>query len=190
MMMKKAMVFIGVFLLITSTLQAGFYAVYGGSVSGHEDCQFHFIVIYDDKDTPEVEDDVRVASDWISECQEASFPKSAHGLIQNEKNADDSSPRMKEGTITTPDNADTAFSTLSEGMTLYLDPTAQQLKIEIDNVALLSGFITNSVGAIVANLSFEFSSNTVDVSYLSPGTYILRILGDDDNVYMKQFVVE
>ncbi|MFN2424777.1 MAG: T9SS type A sorting domain-containing protein, partial [Cryomorphaceae bacterium] len=88
-----------------------------------------------------------------------------------------------------PDYSSEEFSVSSQSVTLYPNPATQEISIDIQSANPISGFITNNLGVIIKNLSFEDGLNSINVSDMSSGNYILRVLGDDDKIYVEQFVV-
>lgn len=189
--MKKLVIIplfvLGLLLSGSSSTVARPYSVFGGFIPVGP-CTFYFIIIYDDNGTPtDPTDDVRLASGWISDCPGG--PNSTNGLIQNDNDETDALFPSLSG-LSEPGDDLEEFAPASESMTLYPNPATQEINIALQSAQPVSGFITNTLGVIIKNLSFGDDLSIINVSDMSPGNYVLRILGDDDKIYVEQFVVQ
>lgn len=188
--MKKSVIIplfvLGLLLSGSSSTYARPYAVFAGFVSAPGPCKFYFVVIWDDMNTPNPTDDVRLASGWISSCP-GGTPDGNNGMIQDDNETDELFPNLSG--FNEPDSDIEEFAVSSESMILYPNPATQELNVSLQSANPISGFIASNVGLIIKNFRFEDNLNVIDISDMSSGNYVLRVLGDDDKIYVEQFVV-
>ena len=73
-----------------------------------------------------------------------------------------------------------------DGLTIYPNPVLETLTIK--GVSMKYVEVYDSLGQQVASRSFEGEECGIDVGFLMPGFYLLRIISDDGRCFAEKFV--
>jgi len=191
-------VLLGLCLLLSISVLGAPYGVLDGFHDLGNGCIFFHITIYEDNDTSNPADDVRVADGWIgtADC----YPSGS----QNINGFDDSmledypfsEMNLDEGyDFSTFDYSDIGnakeLETLEDfELSVYPNPTNSIININLDNYQATSGFLYSAEGGIVKSFEIDNSVTTLEVSVedLPSGTYIL-VITDNSSVVKNTNVV-
>jgi subtilisin-like proprotein convertase family protein len=73
---------------------------------------------------------------------------------------------------------------------VYPNPAKNRITVKFEKTATLDVVLFDLLGRQVLSTSLEYSGKTIDVSALSPGTYIMQLTDDENRRTSKKIIVE
>ena len=90
-----------------------------------------------------------------------------------------------KGTITVLNNSGISANTMKTGFSVYPNPATSSITLtSADNLSGSKYFLADQSGRLVLTGKLTENTNAIDVSTLSPGIYLLEVIGER-NLYAK-----
>lgn len=81
-----------------------------------------------------------------------------------------------------------AIGNAGKGLHVYPSPAGSSLNVELDRGAIQHISISDMAGRVIR--SYEYNTQTIDVSALTPGMYLVRVITEDKQEHVRRFIKE